>query len=78
MKIQDKLIADKKSIVKDIDEAIAKMDEYVSLIDALAKKVELAKTTLENIYDELEYQDNKFTKDIERTAFDALQKLNDE
>ncbi len=87
MKIQDKLIADKKSIVKDIDEAIAKMDEYVSIIDVLAEKVESAKEAFEkikivstesHISGEMIYTNDALDAfwNMALIAKDALQKLN--
>lgn len=47
MKIQDKLIVDKRNINRDIDDAIERINEYAEVIDALAKKIELAKEAFE-------------------------------
>lgn len=78
MKITDKLLDDKKRLNKTIDETVDKMEEYVTIIDALAKKVEFTKKVFEDIYEEHLHYNNEFSQTVAEKALQTLKVLYDD
>ena len=72
MDIRDKLIADKKHLSNDIDCAIEKLNEYIQIIDKLAKQVEIGKEALEYYIEQYNSVDYPVSDDF---AIEALKKI---
>jgi len=75
MDIREKLIADKKNLSNDIDLAVERLNEYIEIIDKLAKQVDVAKEAFESFIKEYEYSDYPISDNFAKEALDKMEEI---